>query len=149
MQDLEPFIAAVRRLHGASISVMVARAPAFGNADFLLIVNGGRHADAAWDLARAIGQGSRVQLEHTTAFMGLASRSYSTVQWFPPEAGGPAAGVRGVAPIRGHSVDADAVDAASRNTPPQHTQRLIPPSAPRPQSWRRPFDSMQAQGQAQ
>ena len=145
---LQQFIAYARRLHGADISVMVARAPALGNADCLLIVNGERHADAAWDLARVIGQGSRVQLEHTTAFMGLSSRSYSTVQWFPPDDGGPSADAPVGAAMRGHADDAGAAGAARRNTPPQRTQRPISPSAPTPLAWRL-FGPMQAQGQAQ
>ncbi|MEK7947672.1 hypothetical protein WKR98_23205 [Pigmentiphaga sp. YJ18] len=84
MQDLELFIASARRLHGADISVMVARAPALGNADCLLIVTGERHAEAAQNLVQAIGLGARAQFERTVAFMGLPARTYSTVQWFPP-----------------------------------------------------------------
>lgn len=82
--DIKGLNESARKVHGADISIQVARAVGWGNDDTFILVYGRRHALAAADLARAaLRNGSKPVLAQETArgFMGGPDRQYSTVQF--------------------------------------------------------------------
>lgn len=71
--DLRALNKSARKVHGADVTVMVARAVAWGHDDNLILVSGRNHTRAAADIARAVAsQGSKpvVTEERTTCFLG-------------------------------------------------------------------------------
>lgn len=69
-----------RKLFGADTSILVARAPAFGNRDACVIVMGKRHADAARHFALAV-RGARIQTVAGVDFLSNKPTAHSTVEW--------------------------------------------------------------------
>jgi len=67
-----------RKLYGADINVLVARAPAFGNDDTCILVSGDRHAEAAAGLARVL-RDARVEEQTQKSYFGCTSTAYSRV----------------------------------------------------------------------
>ena len=78
-QDISALNASARRVHGADISITVARAKAFGNDDNLILVMGANHQAAAFDVVRSVGKGAKVTEEHGAGFMGSPNYTYSSV----------------------------------------------------------------------
>lgn len=78
-QDIAALNESARKVHGADISITVARAKAFGNEDNLILVMGGNHKDAACDVARSVGKGAKISEEKSTGFMGSPGYTYSAV----------------------------------------------------------------------
>lgn len=73
--------AAARRVYGDDISIVVARAPAFGNRDTCYIVFGTAQADVALDLLRFVRNG-KVRQPTSNEFMGTKS-VYTIVEEMP------------------------------------------------------------------
>lgn len=69
-----------RKLFGADICIVVARSPAFGNDDVLVVVQGGRHAEAAAGFAGAV-RGARLRRVNGTCFFTKKPVSHTEVQW--------------------------------------------------------------------
>lgn len=80
MQDIRATEASARKVHGADIGLLLARAPAFGHSDCCLIVRGVKHAAVAADLAR-FAKGSKVSTQKHPAFMGEPGNTYSVVEF--------------------------------------------------------------------
>ena len=78
-QDISALNASARKVHGADISITVARAKAFGNDDNLIVVMGRNHKAAAGDVARSVGKGAKVTERQGTAFLGSPAYTYSEV----------------------------------------------------------------------
>ena len=64
---------------GADMSILIARAPAYGNDDFCFIVNGANRLPAAHALARILKEG-KVREDSTPAWRGLPKKYYSIVE---------------------------------------------------------------------
>lgn len=82
--DLRALNQSARKVHGADITVMVARAVAWGHDDNLILVSGRNHARAAADIARAVvSQGSKpvITEERTADFLGSVDRITSKIQF--------------------------------------------------------------------
>lgn len=71
---IQSLTASARKVHGSDISIMVARAIAFGNEDNLILVRGKNHLKVAADVARAVGKGAKITIEEGTEFMGRKSK---------------------------------------------------------------------------
>lgn len=67
-----------RTAFGADIRILVARSPAFGHEDTLILVDGKRHAEAAAAFART-SRGAKVGTETTGGWMGLPVTQRSVV----------------------------------------------------------------------
>ena len=73
-----------KKVHGADIFIMVARAISFGHDDNLIIVQGRKHERAAADLVKAfaaVGKKPKVTTEKSSGFMGIPPSEYTTVQF--------------------------------------------------------------------
>lgn len=79
--EIEALNKSARAVHGADISILVARAVAFGHDDNLILVRGRNHAQAAFDLIRVIGRGAKIGTAETTLFMSSKKVRYSTVSF--------------------------------------------------------------------
>lgn len=66
-----------QKLYGRDISIVVARAPAFGNDDTLIIVSGKRHAEAARGFA--LSKGAQISTDTGRDFLGDGEYTYSKV----------------------------------------------------------------------
>lgn len=76
--------ASARRVHGADISIQIARAIAWGNDDTLILIHGDKHSEAAADIARAAirtGNKPTIKEEPGSSFMGSSARPFSIVQF--------------------------------------------------------------------
>lgn len=67
-----------RKIHGADISIIVARSIAFGHTDNLILVMGKNHIAAAADLVRVIG-GAQCKEVASTTFAGEPPATHSEV----------------------------------------------------------------------
>lgn len=78
--QIQALTASARKVHGADISIMVARAVAFGHDDNLILVQGKNHGEVAIDLVRVVGKGARITEEESSEFMGKKYK-YSCVNF--------------------------------------------------------------------
>lgn len=62
--DISAINASAKKVHGADICIMVARAVAFGHADNLVIVSGANHRAAAADFARVVPGAKVTEEQH-------------------------------------------------------------------------------------
>lgn len=69
-----------RKVHGADISILVARAVTFGHTDNLILVMGVNHEAAARDLVRLIG-GAKSTVVQSVSFMDEPVRFHSEVSF--------------------------------------------------------------------
>ena len=74
-QTIAVFNDAARKLFGADVNILVARAPAFGNDDVCFVVQGRRQTEVAHHLLRFM-RGGKIS-ENASEFMG--TRTVSTV----------------------------------------------------------------------
>lgn len=82
--NIQALTQSARKVHGADISILIARATAWGNTDNLLLVSGRNHRGAAADIARAavrIGAKPRITEANTTNHIGGGVRVHSEVQF--------------------------------------------------------------------
>lgn len=66
-----------RKVFGADTSILVARAPAFGNDDTCIIVSGKRHAEAAMGFATIKGAKLKTEIGH--CFIDDTEYTFTTV----------------------------------------------------------------------
>lgn len=69
-----------RKVHGADISILVARAVTFGHTDNLILVMGANHEAAARDLVRLIG-GAQSKVVQSVSFMDEPVRFHTEVSF--------------------------------------------------------------------
>lgn len=82
IRDIRVLNESARKVHGADISIQVARAVAWGNDDTCILVHGSKHSEAAQDIARAAvsaGMKPKLSQDRSGGFMGAPIRAYSLV----------------------------------------------------------------------
>ena len=77
--DIQALNESARKVHGSDITIMVARAIAFGDDDNLIIVGGKNHHSAAVDIARSVGRSAKISVKKTPDFIGSGKTAYSYV----------------------------------------------------------------------
>ena len=75
-KEIQALNVSAKKVHGQDISILVARAIAFGNDDNLILVMGKNHKAAATDVARMV-KGAKVSEETSTD-----GKVYSSVKFY-------------------------------------------------------------------
>ena len=81
MIEIKKAVEAARKVYGADINISIARSPAFGNDDTMILVYGARRLAVAAGLARFV-KGAQIVDEHPAPCdMFPAPRPYASIQY--------------------------------------------------------------------
>lgn len=79
MDSLRKAEQSAKKLFGADIQFLLARAPAFGSDDCCILVMGKNHLAAAQGFARVVKGGVKITEERSSGFMSIKPYTYSSV----------------------------------------------------------------------